>query len=732
MDWQWSVWVIIEIADVIGLIIMTFFSRNVQPARVKKLGLSLFALGTGYVFLNAMEIGTGAPTLKYHFYQSQIVLLAITAVIWLAFILQYGHENYPFTARTIGLLSILPGLVLLLTVTNGIHHLFWAGYILPSDNPYLFLYGAQPLFWIMMVANGAVFAYGVILLGRQMNVMAQPLRGDAFTIMFAAIVVMITAVIEASRVDRYTPYPMSALTVGFTVAFIMIAEGFRHLRSVHLRPMAEQAAIEGLPDAFIAVDKGNRVFYMNRAAQELTGSSAKGAYQQPLKNIIPDWSPYISDAMQQASSLIKEITIERDGRDSRYEISFSPINDATGNLVGRVMLIHDITARVRAEEERHEIERKAQLSSRLSTVGQMAAGICHEINNPLTTVIGYSDLLMSKNLPEDAKQQMGYIREAGRRVAEIVKQLLAFARTMKPTRTMVDINYVVTGALRLREYQLRVANIHVQTELGVDLPYTLADPGQLQQVFLNIILNAETEMKLAHSQGNLRIKTQHLDDTIRILFEDDGPGISEENLIKIFDPFFTTRKIGEGTGLGLSVCHGIVTEHNGRIYARNNRTKGATFVVELPIVSEQSSDEVTAEASTETPQSSSYTGSILVIDDDPLLLKFLEEFLVTKGHVVDATDNAADALRLFKDKKYNLVLIDILMPDMTGVELYKKLQKIDKTVTGRVLIMTGDTLSKLTRAFLENTELPYIEKPFDTDTLVTMIDGIMGDKQNSR
>jgi PAS domain S-box-containing protein len=725
MNWQWSVWVIIELVDVIGLITLTFLSRNAIPDRVRNLGLALFSLGTTYVFLNAMEIGTGSPISKFTYYRSQVVLLAITAAIWLAFILQYIHENYHFKRRTIALLSILPVVIALLAATNEIHHIFWAGSFLPSDNPYLFIYGAKPVFWFLLACNGAVFLYGVFLLGRHMRLMAEPLRGDAITIMFGAIVIMITAIIEASRVDRYTPYPMSALTVGLTVAFIMIVEGFRHLRPVHLRPMAEQAAIEDLTDAFIAVDKDNRVFYMNKAAQALTRCSIADAYLRPLSELLPSWPLQILNTAELSSSLAKEISIDDNGKYSSYELNVSPIKDSVGNLMGKALLIHDVTDRVRAEDERRDIERKAQLASRLSTVGQMAAGICHEINNPLTTVIGYSDMLANKDFPEDVKQQMGYIREGGRRIADIVKQLLAFARNMRPTRTLVDINDIIGKTLRLREYQLGIANIKVVTKLTADLPYTLADPGQLQQVFLNLVLNAETEMKLAHGQGTLLVKTDCTDDTIVISFKDDGPGISPKNLSNIFDPFFTTRKVGEGTGLGLSVCHGIVSEHNGRIYVRSKPGKGATFVVELPVVTEASSVEMPVAADEEGEKVTTHRGTILIVDDDTLLLQFLEETLIAKGHTVDAVNNAQDARAAFKNKKYDLILMDILMPDESGIELYKKFQRMDKSIGNRVLVITGDSLGKPTRTFLQKTKVPYIEKPFDADMLIAKIDRII-------
>jgi len=730
MAWQWSIWSILELAATVSMIVLTFYSSRIIPARVRNLGLLLLTCGTLYMFSHALEIGMVLPAHKYLFYQSQTVILAITATVWLAFILQYIHEDYRFSPRTIVLLCIMPVVVTFLVITNGIHHLLWAGTFLPSDNPFMFIYGVKPLFWILVASIMAVFIYGVFLLGRHMRLMAEPIRGDAFSILVAAIVVLIFAVFTIARVERTTPYPVSSLAWGLVIAFIVIVLGFRYLRTTHIRPIAEQTALESISDALIAVDKKNRVFYMNPAGERLTGLSLTNAYQQPIRKLLPPWRQLILDFFQEPSSLVKEISVENKGKYYWYEISLSPIKDAVGHLMGRVMLIHDITDRVKSEDERRDIERKAHLASRLSTVGQMAAGICHEINNPLTTIIGYSDLLTNKNLPENMKKEMGYIREAGRRVADIVRQLLVFARNMRPTRAMVDINYIVNGTLKLREYQLRVANINVLTELAPDLPYTFADPGQIQQVFLNIVLNAETEMKSAHGQGTLLVKTERVDDTVKISFKDDGPGISEENLTSIFDPFFTTRKIGEGTGLGLSVCHGIITEHKGRIYAKSTQNKGATFIVELPVLYEPAPEEIPSEAPQEIQQTVINPGSILIVDDDILLLKFLEEFLITKGHHVVAVTNAHDARKAFMDKKYDLILMDILMPEESGIELYKKFQRMDKSVDSRLLIMTGDILGKATTTFLHRAGLPYIEKPFDTDALTTKIDEIISRNQH--
>jgi PAS domain S-box-containing protein len=243
----------------------------------------------------------------------------------------------------------------------------------------------------------------------------------------------------------------------------------------------------------------------------------------------------------------------------------------------------DVTERKQAEEERRELEQKAYLASRLASVGEMASGIAHEINNPLTAVIGFAQLLMDANLPDEVKEDIGVIYEEAQRAAGVAKNLLTFARKHPPVKQLTNINSIIDGVLKLRTYEQKVNNIKVNTRFTPKLPEVMADYSQLEQVFINIIINAETAMLEANKGGTLSITTQRVNDTIRALFTDDGPGITKENLEHVFDPFFTTKEVGKGTGLGLSVCHGIVVEHGGRIYARSKSGKGATFVVELPI-----------------------------------------------------------------------------------------------------------------------------------------------------
>lgn len=243
--------------------------------------------------------------------------------------------------------------------------------------------------------------------------------------------------------------------------------------------------------------------------------------------------------------------------------------------------------RQQAEERERRLQMQLNLSNRLASLGLMVEGIAHEINNPLASVMGFAQMLMYEDVPEIVREDVKTIGENAQRVGDIMTNLLAFARQQKMERTYVNVNDVVTEALEMRADALKGSNITVTITLASALPSTMADATLLQQAFLNLIINAETEMKLAHGKGNLLVETSLESDTIRVSFSDDGPGIPEANLAHVFDPFFSTRGVGQGRGLGLSVCYGIISDHSGRINVQSRPGKGAVFAVELPLVAEE-------------------------------------------------------------------------------------------------------------------------------------------------
>jgi len=245
-----------------------------------------------------------------------------------------------------------------------------------------------------------------------------------------------------------------------------------------------------------------------------------------------------------------------------------------------LLVINDVT------EERARQERNL-MTERLASVGEMAAGVAHELNNPLTSVVSLAEMLAEEDLPDEIRADIQDIYKETMRAAGVVRKLLAFSRQYSAARLSVQVNEVINDILKLRNYEHKVNNITLETRLDADLPEIAADYHQLQQVFLNIILNAESAMTGAHGRGVLTIASTCLDDMVRISITDDGPGIPEENLNKVFNPFYTTKDIGQGTGLGLSICFGIVKEHGGRIYVERGDGNGATFVVELPVNRQQ-------------------------------------------------------------------------------------------------------------------------------------------------
>jgi signal transduction histidine kinase len=248
--------------------------------------------------------------------------------------------------------------------------------------------------------------------------------------------------------------------------------------------------------------------------------------------------------------------------------------------------------RKQAEEKERRLQLQISLSNRLASLGLMVEGIAHEINNPLASVIGFAQMLAYEDIPENFREDVKTIEENARRVADIMTNLLAFARQQKLERTYVDVNDIIRATLEMRAYPLEGSSITVTTQLDPVLPSTMADATLLQQAFLNLVINAETEMKLAHGKGNLLITTELLNETIHVSFSDDGPGIAQANLTHVFDPFFSTRGVGQGRGLGLSVCYGIITDHNGRIDVKSQPGRGAVFTIELPVVAEEKAVEV--------------------------------------------------------------------------------------------------------------------------------------------
>jgi signal transduction histidine kinase/ActR/RegA family two-component response regulator len=349
-------------------------------------------------------------------------------------------------------------------------------------------------------------------------------------------------------------------------------------------------------------------------------------------------------------------------------------------------------------------------SEKMALMGQVVAGIAHELNNPLTIVIGNIQLMMMRELNEKNVQSLTRIKDGAERASKIVRNLLTFARQEKPERKPTDINLALKKALELRAYELKVSNIEVSTQFAPDLPETMADPHQLQQVFLNLIVNAEQAMIDAHGKGLLRLSTRTETGKILIFISDDGPGIQNENLRRIFEPFFTTKPVGKGTGLGLSICQSIIVEHGGRVDVVSTIGRGTTFVIELP-VQRWVPQPVPEPALVRIPVGS--RKRILVVEDEPQIRQLLEDIIRSANHDVQTAPNGRVALEMIDENQFDLIITDVKMPEISGAEFYASLKRKGAALEQRLIFVTGDLMNAETMQFIESTGRPWLGKPFD-------------------
>lgn len=405
------------------------------------------------------------------------------------------------------------------------------------------------------------------------------------------------------------------------------------------------------------------------------------------------------------------------------------IADMTANALQRQILYEDLRTQLDAL---HQAQERLLQSEKLAAVGELVAGVAHELNNPLTAVVLYAQLMHEQTSDAKTAHDLGRIVSESLRAAKIVRGLLDFARQRPAERRPVQVNQVISDSLEFVDYEMRTHNVRWEKQLAVDLPPTLADPIQLRQVFVNLSTNAWQAMYAAHNSGNLWVSTevgpslflgaqQDAPRVIRMIFRDDGPGIPSDLISRIFDPFFTTKPEGQGTGLGLPICHGIISEHGGHIWAESQHGQGAAFFVELPILDPNQYPALTAPGQAAEPPAVAGVKHILVIDDEAAILDVMARTLRRKGYQVDTASDGTVALARLYRMNYDLILCDVRMPELSGPDLYRQVQQKDPLMAGRIIFTTGDILSPATRQFLEETGAPHLAKPFELEQLVEKV-----------
>ncbi len=414
------------------------------------------------------------------------------------------------------------------------------------------------------------------------------------------------------------------------------------------------------------------------------------------------------------------------------------VGNMAANAIHRQTLHDDLQAQLKALRE---TQARLVQSEKLAAIGELVAGVAHELNNPLTTIILYSQLALQRQIEAEIHRDLNKILTESRRAANIVRGLLDFARQRTPERRPIQVNDVLKGSLDFLDFELATHNIQWEFQPAVNLPIITADPHQLSQVIVNLINNARQAMAAAHGQGRLKLTTETgqsiflMDDTeaapvIRMIFQDDGPGIPVEVMPHIFDPFFTTKGECEGTGLGLSICHGIIAEHGGHIWAQSEPGKGATFFIELPIVQPEAAEFI--KGADEVMKNPVNAARLLVIDDEVSVLEVVRRALQRQGCAVDTASNGTAGLAQISETSYDLILCDIRMPGMSGPDFYRQVAAREPQLAKRIIFTSGDTLSKTSRRFLEESNAPLLAKPFELDDLIGSVNSALAEQIDGR
>ena len=464
--------------------------------------------------------------------------------------------------------------------------------------------------------------------------------------------------------------------------------------------------LDGTPDVIVATDAEGRVTEFNRAAEDLTGRFAEEVLGLTLADVLPAANLPIDSGRKG-----RDLVLSRpDAREVEIHMISAPLTDEVGANAGRVVLGRDVTDLRRAEKSLAQAER-------LSSLGEVVAGVAHELNNPLSAVLGYAQLLQGGPMKDDLERDLARIVESARRCQRIVVNLLSFARKHSPEKKAHDLNACLRKVVELKTYQLRAARVDAVLELADGLPPALFDFHQIEQVVLNLVNNAEQSIAASGRPGRIVLRTFAMGTEVGLDVTDDGPGIPGPARHRIFDPFFTTKAPGEGTGLGLSVSYGILQEHRGRIELLPDPPGGgASFRVFLPRAEGRAAEAIPA--ALDAPGSLPLAGRrVLVAEDEPLVRDLFSRLLQQDGATVTLAKDGEEAWVRILETDFDLIVADLRMPNLDGRALYERVVEEKPSMVRRFVFATGDLVRQESLKFLEGLPNRILAKPLDVENV---------------
>lgn len=484
--------------------------------------------------------------------------------------------------------------------------------------------------------------------------------------------------------------------------------------------------MESVPDAIVVLDQDGRVLDSNASGRALVTVPGDGNARRSGFDWLDATAARIARdnlAKAFAGELRRfEVPFQRpDGTEGTSQLLYAPVRE--GTRIPKVLaLARDITEQRRAQTQLHQAEK-------LAAMGQLVSGVAHEINNPAAIISGFAQTLLLDQLTPEQRETMQMMYDEATRIGRITSNLLAFARAGSKERTLVDLNDIVRRTYALRSYHLTTLNITVNLELDDDDPKLWANGSEMQQMLLNLLINAEQALTGITTRRAITIRTATIDDRIRLQVADTGPGVPAEIHGKVFDPFFTTKPEGAGTGLGLSICYGIVQDHSGRIWLDSEPGEGAVFTVELlrdaRTRQRLSPPPIPASPVPAVPEGGGRL-SILLIDDEEGLRRAVVSFLKRRGMHAVAVGDGADALKALRHERFDAIVSDIRMPGMSGREFLERLRVEYPAMVSRLVFATGDTFAADTSSLLREAGVPSLVKPYDFAKLETLLHEVVG------
>jgi len=499
------------------------------------------------------------------------------------------------------------------------------------------------------------------------------------------------------------------------------------------RDARQREIVNSALDGIVTADAGGNIVEFNPAAEKMFNCRRKDVIGMPWTDLIlaPRMRESIlaHDGSTDPAQLIRVLPQERTRSISRrisgeeFPIEFTVTQTKVGDVEYYTGHIRDLTQVKKIETE---LERQREVlfqSEKLSALGSLLAGVAHELNNPLSIIVGRSSMLKEAAGDEKVRKSASKIHDAANRCARIVRTFLAMARQRPQRAENTDLNEIVDTALELLAYNLRDDNIDVQLDLAPDLPETRADPDQLTQVIINLIVNAQHALNQLDQERKIHISTRYHrnSDHFDIVVEDNGPGIPGDVRSRIFDPFFTTKPVGSGTGLGLSVSQGMVQSHGGSLEYHQASSGGAVFEVKLPrrrglaAVAADDAQEVQA----------SQKAAILVVDDDEEACATLQDLLRSRGYRLAMETKAENALQRLESEGFDIIISDIRMPGMDGVGFFDVLEKKRPLDVERLIFITGDAVNQRAQDLKLRSGRPIVDKPIDIDELTATIQVVL-------